>query len=61
MKAKVKFAIGIGAGLLASAVFADPPVAGHVSDQNRQAQQTPVGESKSSPANRWWTPGEGTP
>ena len=77
MKAKVRIAIGVGAGLWIGAVLAAQSldriadngvpgaskqnVAGHVPDQNRQAQQAPVAESKSPPANRWWTPGEGTP
>jgi hypothetical protein len=73
----VPVAVLYGAGLLASAVFAAQganqaddgsvpgaskrSVAGHVPDQNVQAQQAPVGDSRSAPANRWWSPGEGTP
>ena len=63
-KAALKLAVGIGAGLLASAVLAaqsTDPVAGHVPNQNRQAQQAPVSDTKSTPANPWWSPGEGTP
>lgn len=70
-------AVLYGAGLLAGVVLAaqneskadsdsvpgasKQSVAGHVPDQNVQAQQAPVGDTRSTPANRWWSPGEGTP
>jgi hypothetical protein len=66
-------ALCVGAGLLAGAALAAQPgdksvpgasaqnVAGHVPEQNTQAQQAPVTPSQSAPAARWWSPGEGTP
>lgn len=36
-------------------------VAGHVPDQNQQAQQAPITPDVSTPSARWWSPGEGTP
>lgn len=62
----------IGASLLACIVgiasraddtpgVSERGVAGHVPEQNLQAQQAPVTPSKSSAGMRWWTPGEGSP
>ncbi len=36
-------------------------VAGHVPEQNRQAQEAPLTPSISAPAARWWAPGDGVP
>jgi hypothetical protein len=40
-----------------------PPsgVAGHVPEQNRQAQEAPLTPSSTAPATRWWSPGDGVP
>src|SRR4051794_22253567 len=34
-------------------------VAGHVPDQNEQAQSAPVTRSEGAPAAQWWSPGDG--
>jgi hypothetical protein len=54
------------AGLPSVSEAADVPgaskrsVAGHVPEQNQQAQRAPVVPSSDAPSNRWWSPGEGT-
>jgi hypothetical protein len=53
-------ALGIGFALAKEQSGAAPSVAGHVSEQNQQAQRAPAGAAESEPSRSdWWAPGNG--